>query len=155
LNPRLGDGRRLDLLLAQINQITQEPEGFLSLNADTLSLDPDLRPINVRRLLILLRRAALKRGAYYVFEPNGPALRRLVQHAFEDLLNQLFVRGAFAGDTRATSYEVVTDDSINTPQSMELGRFRVDLKVAPSVPMSFVTVRLVQTGERGVATELV
>jgi phage tail sheath protein FI len=104
---------------------------------------------------MLLRREALKRGAHYVFEPNGPALRRLVQHAFEDVLNQLFVRGAFAGETRATSYQVVTDASINTPQSVELGRFRVDLKVAPSVPMSFVTVRLVQTGERGVATELV
>jgi hypothetical protein len=155
LNPALSDGRRLDLMLAQLNQITQEPEGFLALNADTLSVDPELRPINVRRLLILLRRAALKRGAHYVFEPNGPALRRLVQHAFEDLLNQLFVRGAFAGETRATSFQVVTDESINTPQSMELGRFRVDLKVAPSVPMSFVTVRLVQTGERGVTTELV
>jgi hypothetical protein len=155
LNPPLADGRRLDLLLAQLNQITQEPEGFLALNADTLSVEPELRPINVRRLLILLRRAALKRGAQYVFEPNGGTLRRLVQSGFEALLDQLFVRGAFAGATRPTSYEVVTDDSINTPQTRDLGQFRVDLKVAPSLPMSFVTVRLVQTGDRGVATELI
>ena len=155
LNPPLSDGRRLDLLLAQINQITQEPGGFLSLNADTLSVEPELRPINVRRLLILLRRAALKRGVQYVFEPNGGTLRRLVQTGFEALLDQLFVRGAFAGATRATSYEVVTDDTINTPQTQELGQFRVDLKVAPSLPMSFVIVRLVQTGDRGVATELI
>jgi len=155
LNPLLADGRRLDLLLAQLNQITQEPEDFLALNADTLSIDPELRPINVRRLLILLRRAALKRGAQYVFEPNGGTLRRLVQSGFEALLDQLFVRGAFAGATRATSYEVVTDDTINTEQTRELGQFRVDLKVAPSLPMSFVTVRLVQTGDRGVATELI
>jgi hypothetical protein len=154
LNAANADVRRLDLLLAQVNQITQEPQGFLALNADTLSADSELRPINVRRLLILLRRAALQRGATYVFEPNGPALRRLVQHAFESLLDQLFVRGAFAGATRADSYQVVTDDSINTPPSMELGRFHVDLKVAPSLPMSFVTVRLVQTGERGVTSEL-
>jgi hypothetical protein len=155
LNPPLADGRRLDLLLAQINQITQEPGGFLSLNADTLSVEPELRPINVRRLLILLRRAALKRGVQYVFEPNGGTLRRLVQTGFEALLDQLFVRGAFAGATRATSYEVVTDDTINTRQTQELGQFRVDLKVAPSLPMSFVIVRLVQTGDRGVATELI
>ena len=89
-----------------------------------------------------------------MFEPNGPVLRRLVQHSFEDLLDQLFVRGAFAGATRAASYQVVTDASLNTRESMDLGRFRVDLKVAPSLPMSFVTVRLVQTGERGEATEI-
>ena len=40
------------------------------LSADTLSDDPDLRPINVRRLLILLRRLALRLGATYVFEPQ-------------------------------------------------------------------------------------
>jgi len=111
--------------------------------------------INVRRLLILLRRAALRRGADYVFEPNGPALRRLVQHSFESMLDQLFAQGAFAGATRAESFQVVTDASINTPQSMDLGRFRVDLKVAPSLPLTFVTVRLVQTGDGGVATEFI
>jgi hypothetical protein len=154
LEPALDEGRRLDLLLAQINQFTDEPEGFMTLNADTLSQSPELRPINVRRLLILLRRAALRLGNTYVFEPNGPALRRLVQHAFESLLDQLFVRGAFAGATRATSYEVVTDDSVNTPRTADLGQFRVDLRVAPSLPMSFVTVRLIQTGDGGVTMEI-
>ncbi len=154
LTPLLDPDRRLDLLLAQLNHLRQEPAGFFTLNADTLSADPDLRPINVRRLLILLRRAALRLGMTYVFEPNGPALRRLVQRGFQALLDQLFVRGAFAGATRATSYQVVTDDTINTPSSVELGRFRVDLKVAPSLPMSFVTVRLVQLGEQGFVTEI-
>ena len=35
----------------------------------------------------------------------------------------------------------------------ELGQFRVDLRVAPSLPMSFVTVRLIQTGDGGVTME--
>ena len=60
LSPRLGPERQLDLLIAQMNLIRQEPHGFLALSADTLSDDPDLRPLNVRRLLILLRRAALR-----------------------------------------------------------------------------------------------
>jgi phage tail sheath protein FI len=108
----------------------------------------------VRRLLILLRRAALRLGMTYVFEPNGPALRRLVQRAFESIMDQLFMRGAFAGATRATSYQVLTDDSVNPPESVDQGRFQVDLKVAPSLPMSFVTVRLVQLGENGFVTEI-
>jgi hypothetical protein len=155
LSPLLDPDRRLDLLTAQLNQVQQAPGAFIVLNADTLSDDPDLRPINVRRLLILLRRAALRLGVTYVFEPNGPALRRLVQRAFESLMDQLFVRGAFAGATRATSYEVVTDDSVNTPQTIEQGRFQVDLRVAPSLPMSFVTVRLIQLGENSFVTELI
>jgi hypothetical protein len=154
LSPILNPDRRLDLLLAQLNQIQQIPTGFLALNADTLSDDPDLRPINVRRLLILLRRAALRLGMTYVFEPNGPVLRRLVQRAFESIMDQLFMRGAFAGATRTTSYQVVTDNSVNPPESVDQGRFQVDLKIAPSLPMSFVTVRLVQLGENGFVTEI-
>jgi hypothetical protein len=155
LSPLLDPDRRLDLLTAQLNQVEQVPGAFVVLNADTLSDDPDLRQINVRRLLILLRRAALQLGATYVFEPNGPALRRLVQRAFESLMDQLFVRGAFAGATRASSYQVVTGDSVNTPETIEQGRFQVDLRIAPSLPMSFVTVRLIQLGENSFVTELV
>ena len=62
LTPRIATDRYLDLLLAQINLVRQEPRGFLALSADTLSDDEELRPINVRRLLILLRRAALRLG---------------------------------------------------------------------------------------------
>jgi hypothetical protein len=36
---------------------------------------------------------------------------------------------------------------------MEQGRFFVDLKVAPSQPLTFLNVRLVQSGERGTVTE--
>jgi hypothetical protein len=155
LTPRIGPERHLDLLLAQLNLIRQEPRGFLALSADTLSLDDELRPINVRRLLILLRRAALRLGMTFVFEPNDRTLRRIVQGAFESIMQQLFTRGAFAGATADASYRVVTDDTLNTPQDFEQGRFRVDLKVAPALPMSFLTVRLVQMGERATATEII
>ena len=155
LTPRFATDRYLDLLLAQINLVRQEPRGFLALSADTLSDDEELRPINVRRLLILLRRAALRLGNTFVFEPNDSILRRVVQGAFESIMHQLFVRGAFAGDTADSSYQVVTDDTINTADDYEQGRFRVDLKVAPAWPMSFITVRLVQEGERSTATEII
>jgi hypothetical protein len=155
LTRRFGIDRYLDLLLAQINLIRQEPRGFLALSADTLSVLDELRPINVRRLLILLRRAALRLGMTFVFEPNDAILRRVVQGAFESIMHQLFTRGAFAGDTADSSYRVVTDDTINTADDYDQGRFRIDLKVAPAWPMSFLTVRLVQEGERSTATEII
>ena len=65
----------------------------------------------------------------------------------------MFLRGAFAGKTADTSYEVVTSESLNTRQSVEQGRFIVELRVAPSLPLTFMTIRLVQTGDRGFVTE--
>jgi phage tail sheath protein FI len=133
---------------AQINLLRVDPRGFLALSADTLASDSELRPINVRRLLTLLRRLALRRGTSYVFEPNGPALRRSIQRGFEQLLTGLYERGAFAGATPAQSFRVVTDDTINPPQSVDNGRLFVELRVAPALPMRFLAVRLTQTGER-------
>ena len=97
---------------------------------------------------------ALKLGATYVFEPNDAVFRRTVTRGFEALLAGMFARGAFAGATAAASYLVVTDNSVNTPESVEQGRFIVDLAVAPSLPMTFLTLRLVQTGDRNSVTEV-
>ena len=154
LDPSLQPSRRLDLQDAHINVVRQEPRGFLVLDAETLSDDPDLIQMNVRRLLILLRRQALKVGATYVFEPNSPAFRRAVDVGFTNMLDRMFERGAFAGATPASAYQVVTDASLNTPQSVEQGRFIVELRVAPSLPMTFLTIRLVQTSDRSLALEV-
>ena len=154
LDPSINPSRRLDLQEARINLVRQEPRGFLVLDAETLSDDPDLVQMNVRRLLILLRRQALRLGATYVFEPNSPAFRRAVDAGFTEMLDDMFERGAFAGATPTSAYQVVTDDSLNTSQSVDQGRFIVELKVAPSLPMTFLTIRLVQTSDRNLATEV-
>jgi hypothetical protein len=133
---------------AQINLLRDDPRGFLALSADTLAHEDALLPVNVRRLLILLRRLALRRGTGYVFEPNGPMLRRAIQRGFDLLLGELYARGAFAGATPAQAFRVVTDEGINTPVGVEAGRLFVELRVAPSLPMRFIAVRLAQSGER-------
>jgi phage tail sheath protein FI len=142
-------GNRLQSLQdAGINVVLQAPRGFTIMCADTMSPDDEVRPINVRRLLILLRRQALRLGTTYVFEPNDDAFRRMVQRGFEAMLGGLFERGAFAGDTTATAFQVRTDASLNTSVSIDQGRFIVELRVAPARPLTFVTLRLVQVGER-------
>ena len=72
---------------------------------------------------------------------------RLVQRGLEVSLQQLFVRGAFAGSVPAAAYQVIADSSVNTAAGIDSGRFIVDIKIAPSLPMTFLTVRLVQTGD--------
>jgi hypothetical protein len=138
---------------ARINIVRQEARGFLVLDADTLDDDIDLGLINIRRLMSLLRRLVLQLGVTYVFEPHDAAFRRTVKRGFEARLEEMFSRGAFAGATPATSYRVVVDDTVNPPTSVEQGRFIVELRVAPSAPLQFLTIRLVQRGERGVLVE--
>lgn len=150
LTPPIGRSHRLSLLEAQVNLVRQEPHGFMPLSADTLSLDAELRPINVRRLLILLRRLAVRLGAELVFEPYDDVFRRAVQRSFESRLEYLFTQGAFAGKTPASSFQVVV---ASTPQDRDQGRFIVELRVAPSQPLTFLVVRLVQSGDRSLVTE--
>jgi hypothetical protein len=153
LTPPILPAARLGLQEGRVNLIRREPQGFLALAADTLSDDEDLRPLGVRRLLILLRRLALRLGAAFVFEPHNDAFRRLVKRGFEGMLGEMFQRGAFAGATPSDSFRVNTGSELNTPQLTDQGRFIVELKVAPSLPLTFLTLRLVQSGDRGLSTE--
>jgi hypothetical protein len=132
--------RRAELLAARVNVVERTPRGFLALSADTLAADDELRPINVRRLLSLLRRLALRHGEVYAFEPNGDPLRRAALRGFEAVLGALFRLGAFAGTRPADGFRVV----VSTPREEQL---LVELKVAPSRPLAFLTVRLVRAGD--------
>jgi phage tail sheath protein FI len=96
---------------------------------------------------------ALRLGATYVFEPHSGAFRRAVQRGFEAMLEEMFGRGAFAGRTTDTSFQVVTDEVLNPPHSVDQGRFIVELRIAPSQPLEFLTIRLVQTGDRTLVTQ--
>jgi hypothetical protein len=150
LTPRIKIASWEDLQEAGLNLFEQLPRGFVSLSAVTLSNDADLRPINVRRLLMLLRRLTLRRGATYVFEPNDDAFARQIQRDFEILLGDLFKQGAFAGPTPGEAFQVNVP---STAQNRDSGRFIVELKVAPSMPLTFMTVRLVQADDRATLTE--
>lgn len=151
LEPRLPREGWQKLYENQVNVIQQDPRGFMVLSAQTLNPDTGLQPINVRRLLILLRRLALREGNTYVFQPNTSDFHRRVHRHFEHLLTGMYTLGAFAGDSPAASFQVVTDASVNPPAHLEQGRFVVELRVAPSRPMAFITVRLVQSYDEGLS----
>src|SRR5262249_42628309 len=72
--PPLARSGVVELQQVQVNALHQEPRGFLALSADTLSDDPMLWPVSVRRLLGLLRRVLVRAGAEWTFEPHGPVL---------------------------------------------------------------------------------
>lgn len=145
LSPSLSDADWEALYNRQVNLLRPQPgrfgARFLALSACTLSADRLLLPISVRRLLIFLRKLALRRGQQYVFESNDERFRRQVQVSFERLLAALVERGALA------AFEVVTSEEVNTPHDAYNGRFLVALKVAPTLPIEFITVVMLRTGE--------
>ena len=59
----------------------------------------------------------------------------------------------FAGERHEEGYVVVADETVNTRQGRDGGRFVVELRVAPSHPLMFLTVRLVQEGGAWQASE--
>jgi hypothetical protein len=146
LTPTLETGALAAFATVQINLIAQTAYGFIAATQDTLSTDPDLVPLNVRRLLVLIRRLALREGQNYVFQNNGPALQRRVARRFEYWMRELLARGAFSGLTPEESFRVVVGTAVNTQNDTDQGRFIVELRIAPSLPMRFLTVRLVQSG---------
>jgi phage tail sheath protein FI len=152
--PRFPPGRARDVQDALVNELVAAPRGFLARNALTLA-DPgsELDEANVRRLLQLLRRLALREGADYVFEPVSPAFRRSVKAGFERVLGGLYARGAFAGASADAAFQVVTGAEVNPPTQVDQGRFVVELRVAPSHPLRFLTVRLVRSDTNGLGAE--
>lgn len=132
-----------------VNTIINTSRGYLCWSAKTLEIyDTDLQLINVRRLIILLRRLALRHGSVYAFEPNGEELRRLIQRRFNALLRGMYEQGAFFGSTPQLAYQIDTGAEFNSRQSIENGRLIVALKICPSRPMEYIVIKLTQTGEQ-------
>lgn len=131
------------LAASRVNALLREPQGFLTLGADTLAAVGDVRVIHVRRLLMLLRRLALREGERFVFEPHSAGLRDRLRHRFEHLLLDLYRRGAFAGQSAEEAFRVRADEVVNPPASVDAGRLVVELQVAPAPELARLTVRLV------------
>ncbi|GAC1361318.1 MAG: hypothetical protein NVSMB32_00100 [Actinomycetota bacterium] len=141
LSPALSAAEAAGLFNNHGNIFVQKPGTFVALSAHTLSKDPGLLQLSVRRLLILLRKIALQRGGRYVFEPNTDRFRQLVRASFEQLMARLIQLGAIV------AFQVVTDAGVNTQNDIDNGRLVIVLRVAPTSPVEFVTVTLVRNSE--------
>lgn len=147
LTPQLDTDDWADLFELQFNLVRAEARDFRLMSAHTLSDEAVLLQVSVRRLMILLRKVAVDRGMDFVFETNHQRFREAVRLMLEEILRFMFERGAFAGATAEQSYRVVADKSVNTPESVDAGRFIAQIQVAPSQPMEFITVLLTRIGE--------
>jgi hypothetical protein len=112
------------------------------MGARTVSSDPTFRFLNVRRLLCMIRAALQRSMRWVVFEPNTPQTRSTVSAGIGRFLNQLWTQGALVGPSAAAAFQVVCDDTNNSPATQAMGQLLVHIALAPSTPFEFVLLRL-------------
>src|SRR5271166_3044501 len=112
------------------------------MGARTVSSDPTFRFISVRRLLCMIRGALQRSMRWVVFEPNSPQTRSTVTAGISRFLHQLWTQGALVGPSAAAAFQVVCDDTNNTPTTQAMGQLITHIALAPSTPFEFVLLRL-------------
>ena len=159
LTPALAEAAALDLLAHPVNLLRAGPRGVLLAKADTLgALDPlgryaELAALSVRRFMHMLRRLVEREGARYVFEPNGPDFHDAVRAQWQQLLLDLYARGALRGAQPERAFRVFVDPLGEAARLPDLGRLVVELHVAPAQPLRFLQVRLIQAGPEGLVVQ--
>jgi len=125
-----------------INVFMTDADGYRLSAARTLSSDPRVRQLSVRRLMILLKRVLHRQMQWAVFEPNGLRLWREITRMLEGFLGRLYSAGAFTGATPAEAFFVRCDNHTNPSHARDQGRVIAEIGVAPAEPMEFIVLRL-------------
>jgi hypothetical protein len=119
--------------------------GIRILGARTLASDGSLRFVNVRRLLIMLRKALFRSTQWAVFEPNDYRTRAKLRLAVSSFLLSLWQRGALAGAVADEAFRVKCDEENNPPVERDNGRLLVEVAIAPTHPLEFIILRVGRT----------
>lgn len=132
----------------RVNAIRVYPgRGLRVMGARTLSSEPQLRYVNVRRLLLALQRTLRMHTQWLAFEPNNPQLQAEVARVLRGLLDDLWLRGMLDGATPDEAYTVVCDETINTEPETEAGRLLAVISIRPPYPAEFVVIRVGHTDQ--------
>ena len=143
---RLIHKKERDLLFEhEVNGIYPFPgRGIRIWGSRTLSSDPSWTQINVRRLMILIRKSIERYAQWVVFEPNEPALWKKLTRTIDSFLFDLFKEGALVGGTKEEAFYVKCDEETNPPESRDVGQLICEIGIAPVRPAEFIVVRIHQ-----------
>ena len=126
-----------------INPIVNFPQqGIAIYGQRTTQRKPSaLDRVNVRRLMIIIRKLVLQSTAQFAFEPNDPVTWDQVKGLITQLLDPIR-RGR-----GITSYQVVCDSTTNTPARIEKGQLWCKVYIRPTKTAEVVVFELNLTGQ--------
>lgn len=104
----------------------------------------DLKYVNVRRVLIFLRKSIDEGTQWVVFEPNDRTLWAKIVRNVTAFLTTVWRAGALFGSTPQEAFYVKCDDETNPPEERDLGRVTTEIGVAIVRPAEFVIFRIMQ-----------
>lgn len=129
-----------------INFILQlRGRGIRVWGARTLSPEPEWRYINVRRLVIAVKRWLDYHLQEIIFEPNTPDLWEVVKRDVSAYLSGLWQQGALRGADPEVAFYVKCDGETNPVSVRDAGQLVVEIGLAPVEPGEFIRVKLVQS----------
>ncbi|NJN10648.1 MAG: phage tail sheath family protein [Richelia sp. RM2_1_2] len=102
------------------------------------------RYISVRRLMSYIEKSIELGTQWVVFEPNDQDLWARVRRTVSNFLERLWREGALFGASPEQAYYVKCDETLNTPDTMILGRLYVEVGICPVRPAEFVVFRVSQ-----------
>ena len=109
--------------------------------------------VNVRRLMMMIEKAAEYSLQWAVFEPNDAQLRLKVSSALTVFLESIFEAGGLSGATDKEAFFVKCDATNNTSDMADVGQFLAEVGVAPAIPAEFIVFRVGRTADRLEVTE--
>ena len=110
-------------------------------------VEPDNTPwryIPVRRLMSYIEKSIELGTQWVVFEPNDSTLWYRVTRTVSNFLERIWREGALFGSTPDQAFYVKCDETINTPETIMLGRVYIEVGVCPVRPAEFVIFRIGQ-----------
>ena len=131
---RLTHAERDDLYENKINPIASFPgQGVVVFGQKTLQSKPSaLDRINVRRLLIALRKFIASASRYLVFEQNSQALRNRFLNIVNPYLEQV------QQNSGLSAFRVVMDDTNNTPDVIDRNQLVGQIFIQPTRTAEFI-----------------
>jgi hypothetical protein len=110
--------------------------------ARTLSTDPWMQFLNVRRAMSAIERRCKAALDVLVFEPNTPFLWAQITQSVVGVLMTMFNSGGLRGAQPSDAFYVRCDTSVNTPDTIAEGQVICEVGVAVAVPAEFIVFRL-------------
>jgi phage tail sheath protein FI len=104
----------------------------------------DLKYINVRRLLLYLRKSIDQGTQWVVFEPNNTALWAKIERNVSAFLTEVWRDGALFGAKATDAFYVTCDSSTNPPEVRDAGQVVTEIGVAIVRPAEFVVFNISQ-----------
>ena len=136
---RLTHAERDDLYEGRVNPIASFPgQGVVVFGQKTLQSKPSaLDRINVRRLLIALRKFIASTSRFLVFEQNTQALRNRFLNIVNPYLEQV------QSNSGLSAFRVVMDDTNNTPEVVDRNQLVGQIFIQPTRTAEFIVLDFV------------